>query len=288
VAQGGQRPIQAAPVPTGPAADQQAARSRWKKYRVSITLILIAAVLLVITVSLYPSGQELPTPVYSSLTIATLRPVGLIVYTVRQVSTTTAEMEIEVQLPPGSPVPPTDQVVTRLVAYPPIGTSFTTCPAPACKSEPHSISAWNVPLVFEPQSASNGVTATAYAHFFVRAHDFGETYNDVNASVAVPEVMYECLRCTPGTPEFETQYNIPNASSYDWSGFPVQFANTTFATWTEPVTGGLATGRDAVGVDYANQSRDGYYTFLAGVLLGLVGGAVISAIQEALHANDKA
>jgi len=46
-------------------------------------------------------------------------------------------------------------------------------------------------------------------------------------------------------------------------------------------------GRDAIGVNYANQSRDGYYTFLAGVILSLAGGAVISALQEALHANDK-
>jgi hypothetical protein len=68
----------------------------------------------------------------------------------------------------------------------------------------------------------------------------------------------------------------------------VQFANATFATWTQQVTGGLLAGRDAVGTDYANQSRDNFHTFLAGVILGLVGGALLSAVQEALHANDKA
>jgi hypothetical protein len=115
------------------------------------------------------------------------------------------------------------------------------------------------------------------------AHSYGETYKGVNAAAAVPEVTYS----GPGTPVFETQYQIPRASSYDWSSFPVQFANSTFATWTQPISGGQLAGRDAVGLDYANQSRDGYYTFLAGAILGLAGGAVLSAFQEALDANER-
>lgn len=222
---------------------------------------------------------------FATLAVASLRPIGLIQYSVYQVSSGTAEMEVMVELPPGAAVPPPNATVARLVVFPPIGTTFTTCRPPACKSEaPDSISSWNVPLVFKGISGPNGVTGTAFADFYVHAHSFGEIYNDVTALTAVPEVIYN----GSGSPTFETQYQIPHASSYDWSAFPVQFANSTFATWTEQVTGGQLAGRDAEGIDYANQSKDSYDTFLAGVILGLVGGALIAAIQEAFHPNDKA
>lgn len=268
----------------GTSADQPPSRPLWKRFRVSIILVLIALGLLVVTLDLYPSTQELPTPVYASLTVASLRPIGLIQYSVYQVSPATAKIDVMVELPAGAAVPPANVPVARFVVFPPIGISFTTCPHPACESESHSISSWNVPLVFRGISGPNGVTGTAFADFLVRGHSFGETYNRVNAAAAIPEVTYS----GSGTPTFETQYQMPDASSYDWSGFPVQFANATFATWTQQVSGGLLAGRDAVGTDYVNQSRDSFDTFLAGVILGLVGGALLSAIQEAFHANDKA
>lgn len=49
---------------------------------------------------------------------------------------------------------------------------------------------------------------------FVKAHSFGETFNDVNASAAVPEVF---LHNGAQTPTLGIQYDIPSASSYDWS-----------------------------------------------------------------------
>jgi hypothetical protein len=240
----------------------------------------MAAVLAVITAALYPTTQESPTPVYAQLVVASLRPVELIQYSVYQVSPAIAKMDILVQLPSGAAVPPAGTPVADLIISPPIGISFTTCPPHVCESENNSISSWKTSLTFF-QSTSG--LATAFADFYVRARSYGETYNGVNAAAAVPEVTYS----GSGTPVFQTQYQIPHASSYDWSSFPVQFANATFATWTQPMTGGQLAGRDAVGLDYANQSRDGYYTFLAGAILGLAGGAVLSAFQEALHANDR-
>ena len=124
-------------------------------------------------------------------------------------------------------------------------------------------------MAFKVLSNAIGKTGIAFADFFVRAQSLGGTYNDVNASVVAPEVIYQ----GSGTPTLLTQYNIPDASSYDWSVFPVEFANATFATWNEPVTGGQIPARVADGVDYTNQSKDNYRVFLAGVILGAaVGG----------------
>ena len=52
------------------------------------------------------------------------------------------------------------------------------------------------------------------------------------------------------------------------------------------MTGGRIPGRAAVGINHAEQTTDDNKTFVAGALIGLAGGALLSAVQEALHAND--
>ncbi len=249
----------------------------------SLVLLLLAAVLTGITAALYPTTRESPTPVYAQLEIVSLRQVFLIQYSVYQVSPTIAKMDVEVKLPASAAAPPAGTPVAELVVFPPIGVSFTTCPAKACESVRDSISSWKVSLTFHTISDPTGLFPTAFADFYVHARSYGDTYNSVTAAAAVPAVIYS----GPGTPLFQTQYEIPQASSYDWSSFPVEFANGTFATWSQPVAGGQLAGRDAVGIDYANQSREGYYTFLAGAILGLAGGAVLTALQEALDTDNK-
>jgi hypothetical protein len=256
-------------------------RSWWKKYRTAIILAGISVVLFLLTAGLYPSTTQLPVPLASTLALQAEVSVATISYEVDQVSSSVAEIEVTIQLPVGAPIPPANTPVVGLVVAPPIGTSFTTCPAPACKSEPKGISSWKVLLAFSRFTGPNGTSGIAYADFFVRAHGFGGTYNDVNASVVAPAVIYR----GSGTPTLLTQYNIPDAAKYDWSVFPVEYAGSTFATWSEPVTNGQITARVADGTDFANQSKDNYHTFLAGVILGLAGGALLTALQEVLNAN---
>lgn len=263
--------------PTGPD------RSWWKKYRTAMVLAVISLVLFLVTAGLYPSTTQLPVPLSSTLTLQATQPVASITYEVDQVSSSVAEMKVTILLPVGALIPPANTPVVGLVVSPPIGTSFTTCPAPACKSEAKGISSWKVLLAFRPFTSPNGTSGIAFADFFVRAHGFGGTYNDVNASVVAPAVMYY----GSGTPTLLTQYNIPDAAKYDWSVFPLAFAGSTFATWSEPITSGQITARVADGTDFANQGKDNYHTFLAGVILGLAGGALLTALQETLDANKK-
>jgi hypothetical protein len=258
-------------------------RSRWKKYRTAIVLAVISLVLFLVTAGLYPSTTQLPVPLSSTLALQTTQPVASITYEVDQVSSSVAEMKITILLPVGAPFPPANTPIVGLVVSPPIGTSFTTCPAPMCKSESNGVSSWKVLLGFRPFTSPNGTSGIAFADFYVRAHSFGGTYNDVNASVVAPAVIYH----GSGTPTLLTQYNIPDAARYDWSVFPLDFASSTFATWSEPVSSGQISARVADGTDFANQGKDNYHTFLAGVILGLAGGALLTALQETLDANKK-
>jgi hypothetical protein len=270
-----------------PSAGDQSSTSRrklpWrKKYRAAMILAAVGLVLFLVTVWLYPSTTQLPVPPASTLAIEASQPVAIIQYEVDQVSSGIAEMKVTVQLPVNAPLPPAGTTTVELVVSPPIGVSFETCPAPACVSEPHGVTSEKVLLAFKVLSNANGNTGVALADFFVHAHSLGGTYNDVNASVVAPAVTYQ----GSGTPTLLTQYNIPDASSYDWSVFPVEFASATFATWNEPVTGGQISARVADGVNYANQSKDNYHTFLAGVILGAAVGAALTALQEVLTVND--
>jgi len=250
----------------------------------AVVLLLVAAAFAIMALELYPSTAQLPTPPYAALGVATAAgPVQIIRYRVAQVSPTRAEMLVTVEMPFGAKIPAPGAV--DVAAYPPIGTRFTTCPAPNCKLVAAlGLVSWEKPLIFSMRLNGAGqLVPTAETGFLVNGSGFGVTYNSATASAAIPQVLYGGAG---GTPTLVTQYNIPGASSYDWSAFPTRFANDRFATWSELVTSGDVEGRDAVGINHASQSSQSNDTFIAGALIGLAGGALISCFQEVMHARD--
>jgi len=254
-----------------------------RKIVTPVALFVAAAAFAIIALELYPSTTQLPTPPYATLGVTSVAgPVQIIRYLVAQVSPTRAEMLVTVQMPYGTKDPAPGAVA--VLAAPPIGTRFTTCPAPNCKFEPsRDFTSWAKPLIFSmKRNAAGQLVPTAETGFLVDASGFGVTHNSTTASAAIPQVLYK----GGGSPTLLAQYNIPGASSYDWSSFPTEFANNRFATWSELVTGGDADGRAAVGINHASQSSQTDDTFIAGALIGLAGGALLSGFQEAMHARD--
>lgn len=269
-----------------PEADTEGRDSRRippRKIVTPVALFVAAAVFAIIALALYPSAAQLPTPPYAIVGVSSIAgSVQLIKYFVTQMSPTRAEMLVTVEMPVGSKIPAPGAV--DVLAAPPIGTRFTACPAPNCKFVSSSdFTSWAKPLIFSMKPDGAGqLVPTAETGFLVDGRGFGVTYNSTTASAAIPEVLYK----GGGTPTLLTQYNIPDASSYDWSSFPTKFANNSFATWSELVTSGDIGGRAAVGINHANQSSESDDTFIAGALIGLAGGALLSGFQEAMHARD--
>jgi hypothetical protein len=80
--------------------------------------------------------------------------------------------------------------------------------------------------------------------------------------------------------------------SYDWSSDPPATLSNSGAAWTEAALPGRIydcgerAGRVASGINHTAQANDDTKTFIAGALLGLAGGALLSAVQDALHASD--
>jgi hypothetical protein len=250
-------------------------RSRRKKLVTPLVLAVLGLGFLLAAILVYRSTTtEAPSPSYSRVALRTTFPVSYLKYRVIQVSSTTAWIRISVdRLSP----PPTGAQATLSVA-PPLGTTFRDCPRPGCTvyKGPLTGETWARPLTFE---SAGGLIWTATADFFVKAHSFGVTSNGVTASAAIPEVLYQ----GPGKVTLVASYIIPSAASYDWSSFPIAAATDFTALWQEHLVGGDTPGRVAVGINHAGQARDDDKTFLAGALVGLAGGALIAAIQEALH-----
>jgi hypothetical protein len=210
--------------------------------------------------------------------------IGIIGYQVSQVTPSIAKVVIEIMLPTGVTHLPGQAPVLELSLTLPPGTAFRTCPSDFCTLLGGNYYQWAEPLNFNSEIPEGGTsTGEAIAAFFVRAHSFGYATDGINASAAIPQVFYR----GPGSPALEAAYfNATSANSYDWSAFPTEEVNSNLAYWDEPLTSGVAPGRVAVGIDHASETKASNETFFAGALLGLAGGALLSAVQEALHAND--
>jgi hypothetical protein len=114
---------------------------------------------------------------------------------------------------------------------------------------------------------------------------FGYSTNGVNASAALPELLYTGAR----QPSFYTYEGIPGANHYSWTGVAPEYLTSQGAQWSE--LSGSAPGpgqaiqevnsNNAAGIDHEAQGEDEHLTLLAGALLGGAGAAAIAALQEA-------
>jgi hypothetical protein len=103
----------------------------------------------------------------------------------------------------------------------------------------------------------------------------------------------------PSNPNVRIDYYVPDLTSYDWTGGPVPYVvpsrscsgcsggrSPAYVEWNAP----LSTLSAPVAVSGTNNSAatwDSFRTFAAGVLVGVAGGALVGAIQEATHRRDK-
>jgi len=99
----------------------------------------------------------------------------------------------------------------------------------------------------------------------------------------LPQVF---LTNSSNQPTLVTTYAIPSGSSYDWTTLPPRWSNGNKVQWGEQIGSGGLDGIAVLGINQSNQAKDDTETFFAGALLGLAGAALLSAVQEALHAND--
>jgi hypothetical protein len=265
---------------TSSAADEGGKKPWWKMMATPIVLVLLGLAVLPVALLLYPSPTDTSAPTYSRISVLSNQRILFIDYAVVQVKPALAKILVEVVRPENVPVPApgAPALYANLVVGPPVGTSFLTCPsAPppyGCTRLANSLLpafTWEVALTFNAHGQ-------AFDNFFVKATNLGVSDNGVNALAALPEVFYQGT----SAPEILAGYHIPSAASYDWSALPpAAFIGSTIA-WTEPIAGYDTPSKVAVGVNQSRQSSDNHLAFIAGALIGVAGGAVLSGVQEGL------
>jgi hypothetical protein len=85
-----------------------------------------------------------------------------------------------------------------------------------------------------------------------------------------------------GNPEVTVLYKLPDAPSYDWAGGPAPNAvfAATGAEWIQPLSA-MTTPIAVSGTNNAASKSDSFRTFVAGILLGVAGAALIASLGKA-------
>jgi hypothetical protein len=247
---------------------------------IPLVLAVVGLAILLAGWLLYPSGAGNPTPGYSELILQSAVPVNYIQYGVNRVSAGRASMSVSVVLLPKTATPAR---AASLKVYLPIGDTFAHCHSGGCHvlaAGYQETSYWIQTLTFRPSSGGPAATVD----FTVKAADFGATFDGVDASAAIPEVRYCCADKV--LPVLQAGYPIRSASQYDWTSYEPEDTTSHSAVWQEQLAIGDTPSRVAVGIDHAGQAHNQLVSLLAGTLLGLGGAALLSAVQEALHARD--
>jgi hypothetical protein len=261
-------------------------RPTWKKVLTPLVLAGVGVVLFLAAVREYPSTPaRLSTPPHPSLEVDGA-PLAVLEYSVNQVQPNIAEVGVVISTPIRRPTRAVESVEIDL----PSGATLLRCLTPGCKdlaTGSHSI--W----VRQHFDRFGDVSLTIR----VRARSLNVASNGINASVAIPSIFYHIWSSYPKHRHYKMdkkdeqmnltdEYRFSSPTSYDWSASPPYSIIHSRIRWIGHFAIGYNPERIVVGINYARQANDNRKTFIAGALLGLAGGAILSAIQELLHAND--
>ena len=257
-----------------------------KKVVTPIVLALTGVALGLIAYAVYPSRTQLPVPTYTTLHLTSDVTIDTVTYRVYQVHPPTAEVKISVLVSPNTALPAPGSQPPSLTVFLPIE---MTCPQSPCFKQKGGNNGWYQVLTFHrsmgpgslPNEASAGINA--FADFTVKAKVFGVTSDGATASA----VIRSSTTLAQGRRPLLLNTKSLRPTSTDWSTFPPAFSNSSGAQWLEQMNGNsVLFDVDAAGTNHIAETRDSDLTFLAGVLLGVGGGALVAAGQEALHIKD--
>jgi len=289
-----EEPAPVATEPPGPVEpdepDPDAKRFKWPSRKVAIPVIfgVVGVVLTLGSIGLYflSSPGQLTALSYTTVQVNSSFPIAELRYEVRPSSTypSITIITIFAQLPNNVLNPPAKAAAATAYLQLPAGVSFATCPR-SCDLDPNANAyIWSQPLNFEYMDKDSG-SGVAEATFPVKDSSFGYAANGTTASAAIPKAFYLGPGSAPAQ-LYASYDNVGAPNAYDWSGLQPQSTSASEIIWDESVPSGGTLGEIDQGVNDDAQSQDGYKIFLAGALIGLAGGALLAALQEALHAKD--
>ncbi len=178
------------------------------------------------------------------------------------------------------------------------------CPAPAVHCPPNSSGVKNAQYHLPARWYDAGKSEPAAYRYELRqtitVSDVG-TNVSVNAEyvgVLTPPIAFQLA---PVPPQILPSYpyvkvlgvyaeQVPNGNAYTWTIGATPVYVNGFDRWTGTTAGTLQEAASSTlesGTNLTVQARNGNYQFLAGIVVGIAGGALVGALQEFLASRRK-
>ncbi len=176
-------------------------RSRWRPKKIQwrprkpskhVALAIIGLGFLAggVLVYLYAAPGELATPPFTTIQLQSTFPIAEILYDVSMPAPSITNITIYVQLPANQLHVPAKASAADLWLEVPPGTVYQNCPPGPCRLDPNEKEyIWLQPLDFKYEDKDNK-SGEAIATFTVKAHSLGYAADYINASAAIPRVVF--------------------------------------------------------------------------------------------------
>jgi hypothetical protein len=237
------------------------------KNRSALVLFVIAIVTGCLAVALFPRRSAVSAPRAFTLAVSTPGRVEDLTIDVAEDrrGRTVMHVAFPVELPPPQRQP--------LSGYIEVG----------LPSGPHRT--LKAPLSYN--TAAEAFAAEAKAVIALPEPHVAWTQNQLSVAGELPQVSI-FADPTPLAPSIGFSYSIPQLSRYDFTAGPQPQIAQSVGSWSERTqmnpdhSDFEVEETDFAATDHRAEQHDGDYLFLAGALVGLAGGALIGAIQEAI------
>ncbi len=261
-------------------------RMRPRRGRLFAALVLLFTGIFVACVAflIFPSGsgvdQPRPYDVYIDVGPKTIDSINITIANSGSADTYRVDVDVE-----ATPQPAYRPITAALLVYENATPLAQTGYNPPIAT-PLSIGE-QIPFSLEPHGGQDDLGYTDYRGYAkLQARNFAYASDGTNALVELPAIGFDKITSDFGV---TVMYSMQDASSYDWSvGQPPDVITSSSVLWSLPLTNGTygstILSSSAAGVNHSNQTRQTFFTFLAGVIFGVAGGALVGALTELLHA----
>jgi hypothetical protein len=255
------------------------ARSRWpsrlrkffRGYRIAVVLFLLSLLGFGFAWMRYPHASEirkLSTPGFVIISINTNTNNDQVLYVVRR-KASSATLTITA-IAKGKAEGQTLGFSLQI----PHEARFLKCNPPSCTNKPYYPVYKGTLMYYGGHPTSTATTAVQ-----VNAPTLSSDANGEEAVAVMPSLHYK----GKGGPSLGISMDLAGANKYDWSQLPPSDTNKYGASWLEPLVNGQVEARIVSGANADALQNVSTRNFQVGLAIGIAGGALISAIQEALH-----
>lgn len=275
------------------AADKETVdKSHFKRYRRTWILLVLFIVTVAVAFFLYPrrSAVYRPPPFQVKL-LASEEIRGLLIY-VRKLGAN--HFDLLINLETNVPELPQSKEYARIYLQLPVPVTRGSCMPPDCRSRlSKSVTSYAERYdvaQFTDTFGRGATTSTSATNFRLVTPVFAWDENGVDIEAQLPSV--QLLTAYPhqpiGNPNITVAYDLSGAV-YDWTGGPSpsyvipQDGPQVKATVWKLTSQELLNPMPVNGTDSSTAALDSFRIFLSGALLGIAGGALVGAIQEAIH-----